>query len=173
MTSLVELLPQLAAGSPHTHALGIAYVGVEDDKVLVLRAPYREDLIGDPATKVLAGGLITTLLDHACGLSVWVALGRFTSIATLDLRIDYMRAAKPGLDVYARARCYKLTRSIAFVRASAYDEDREDVVAAAQASFMLDSDRPPGAGRKPQAGKSSARAKKSHPQSSNPRGARP
>jgi uncharacterized protein (TIGR00369 family) len=146
MTAFLELLPQLAAGAPHTHALGFSFVGVEDDEVVILRAPYREELIGDPDTRVLAGGLITTLLDHTCGLAVWTKLGRFTSIATLDLRIDYMRAAKPGHDVFARARCYKATRSIAFVRAWAWDEKRDDPVAAAQSSFMLDSDGPRKAG---------------------------
>jgi uncharacterized protein (TIGR00369 family) len=154
-SGLIDLLPQLASGAPHTHALGFSLEGVEGD-VVILRAPYREDLIGDPQTKVLAGGLVTTLLDHTCGMAVWLALNRYTSIATLDLRIDYMRAAKPGLDVLARARCYKLTRSVAFVRAWAYDETPDDPVAAAQSAFMLDSDgtRKTGANLKPSPGRS-------------------
>jgi uncharacterized protein (TIGR00369 family) len=149
-TELMNVLPQLASGAPHTHALGFSLVGVED-KVVILRCPYREDLVGDPETGVLAGGVVTTLLDHVCGMAVWTALDRFTSIATLDLRIDYMRAAKPGLDLMARARCYKLTRSVAFVRAWAYDESPDDPVAAAQSAFVLDSDggRKPGANLKP------------------------
>ena len=76
----------------------------------MLKAPYRDDLVGDPDTGVIAGGVITALLDHVCGQSVWTKLETFTSIATLDLRIDYMRAAEPGLDVYAEAHCYKMTR---------------------------------------------------------------
>jgi uncharacterized protein (TIGR00369 family) len=138
-TELMNILPQLASGAPHTHALGFSFVGVEGE-VVTLKCPYREELIGDPDTAVLAGGVVTTLLDHVCGMAVWTALDRFTSIATLDLRIDYMRPAKPGLDLLARARCYKLTRSVAFVRAWAYDEDPDDPVAAAQAAFVLDSD---------------------------------
>ena len=102
----------------------------------------RPDLVGDPDTGVIAGGVVTTLLDHACGQAVFAALMQFTSIATLDLRIDYMRAAEPGLDVYARAHCYKLTRSIAFVRATAYDRDPGDPVATAQAAFMLNTSGP-------------------------------
>jgi len=138
--SLKDLMPQLAAGAPHTHALGFVLEGVEGD-VVTLRAPYRDDLVGDPETGVLAGGVATTLLDHVCGLAVWAALDRFVPIATLDLRIDYMRPADPGLALFGRARCYRLTRSVAFVRAWAYDRDADDPVAAAQAAFMLNTDR--------------------------------
>lgn len=134
--SIHDLLPRLASAAPHTHALGLELAGVEGD-VVTLRAPYRDDLVGDPRSLVLAGGVVTTLLDHVGGLAVWTAMGGYAPIATLDMRIDYMRAADPGLDVYARARCYKLTRSIAFVRAWAYDRDPDDPVAAAQSAYML------------------------------------
>ncbi|HEY3814200.1 MAG TPA: PaaI family thioesterase [Caulobacteraceae bacterium] len=153
-SGLTAILPQLVSGAPHTHALGFSLVS-HDDGVAILKAPYREEMIGDPDTGVLAGGFVTTLLDHTSGVAVWLALGRYVSIATLDLRIDYMRAAKPGLDLYARARCYKLTRSIAFVRAWAYDETPDDPVAAAQSTFMIDSDggRTLGSNLKPARGK--------------------
>ena len=111
-----------------------------------MTCPYRPELIGDPDTGVIAGGVVTTLLDQTSAHAVWAALPAYTSIATLDMRIDYMRAAKPGLDLYAHAHCYKLTRSVAFVRAQAYDKDREDPIAAVQAVFMLNSDGGRGAG---------------------------
>ena len=122
--------------APQAVALGIRTLSVEPG-VATLTAPYRAELVGDPDTGVIAGGVVTTLLDHACGQAVFAALGEATSIATLDLRIDYMRAAEPGLDVRATAHCYKLTRRIAFVRATAYDRDIDDPVATAQAAFML------------------------------------
>lgn len=137
-STLVSLLPQLASGAAHTHALGFAFDGLEGDRVR-LRVPWREDLVGDPDTGVVAGGLVTALLDHAGGLAVWVALDRFEPIATLDLRVDYMRAAEPGRDLIAEARCYRLTHSIAFVRAWAFEDGPGDPVAAAQAAYMLSS----------------------------------
>ena len=130
-------------GSPHARALGLQFVSADLGRA-VLKAPYKDELIGDLDSRVIAGGVITALLDHCCGQSVWTCLEGFTSIATLDLRIDYMRAAEPGLDVYGEAHCYKLTRSMAFVRATAYEHTADDPVATAQAAFMLDSN----AGRK-------------------------
>lgn len=134
--SLLSILPQLASGSAHTHALGFRYDGVEGDRVRI-RVPWREDLVGDPDTDVLAGGLVTALLDHVGGLAVWIARDRFEPIATLDLRVDYMRPAEPRRDLIAEARCYRLTHSIAFVRAWAFEDGPDNPVAAAQSAYML------------------------------------
>lgn len=133
---LTDLLPQLAGGAAHTHALGFAYEGLDGDRVRI-RVPYRDDLIGDPDTGVLAGGLVTGLLDHVGGLALWVALKGFQPIATLDLRVDYMRAAVPGRALLAEARCYHLTRSIGFVRAWAFEDRIDDPVAAAQSVYVI------------------------------------
>jgi uncharacterized protein (TIGR00369 family) len=140
MTSATDTQPTPSAegirSAPQAVALGLETVSYEA-AAATLKVPYKPELIGDPDTGVIAGGVVTTLLDHACGQAVMTALGAPTPIATLDLRIDYMRAAEPGRDVFARAHCYKITRSIAFVRATAYDRDIDDPVATAQAAFML------------------------------------
>ena len=122
--------------SPQAKALGLRLEGVEPAEA-TMRLPFDPRLVGDPAAGVIAGGAVTTLLDHTCGQAVWAALSEFAPIATLDLRIDYMRAAAPGADVWARAHCYKLTRHIGFVRATAWDRDPDDPVATAQAAFAL------------------------------------
>ena len=135
--NLLSILPQLASGAAHTHALGFLYEGLTDDKAVRMRVPYRADLVGDPDSGVLAGGLVTALLDHIGGMAVWVAMDAFRPIATLDLRVDYMRAAAPGRDLLAQARCYRLTPSIGFVRAWAFEDDPSDPVAAAQAAYIV------------------------------------
>lgn len=129
---------------PQNAALGLKVISAEGGHAKLM-VPYREDLIGDPQTGVIAGGVVTTLLDSACGSAIFSALTEATSIATLDLRIDYMRRAAPGLAITAEAHCYKVTQSVAFVRAIAHDGDPADPVAAVQAAFMLDSD----GGRRP------------------------
>jgi uncharacterized protein (TIGR00369 family) len=133
----IETMFQTVMGhTPYMQALGIVYDGFDDQGVR-LKLPYQTDLIADEATGVLASGAVTALLDQGCGLAVWSKIGHFVNIATLDLRIDYMRAAEPGLDLFMAAQCYKLTRSIGFVRAFAYETTPDDPVAAAQGAFML------------------------------------
>ena len=57
-------------------------------------------------------------------------LPRMEAIATLDLRIDYLKPATIGEDLFARAECYRLTRQIAFVRSVAYQRDPQQPVVA-------------------------------------------
>ncbi|MBA3810186.1 MAG: PaaI family thioesterase [Caulobacteraceae bacterium] len=134
--TFAERAARMAQETPHAAALGLRLVSAEPG-IAVLEVPYRADLVGDPRSGVLAGGVLTSLLDHTCGLAVASAAGPDRGTATLDLRIDYMRPAEPGRDIIARAECYKLTRTIGFVRASAFEDEAGDPIATAQAAFVL------------------------------------
>ena len=103
--------------------------------------PYLPVFVGDTETGVLHGGVVTAMLDESCGMAVQLALDGTRSIATLDLRIDYQKPATPGLDIKAHSFCYRVTRSIAFVRSAAYQESEDDPVATATACFMVGANR--------------------------------
>ena len=75
-------------------------------------------------------------MDMASGMAIWRAMDEFTAIATLDLRVDYVRPAREQASVFGRAQCYRLTRSAAFVRGLAHDGDADDPVAHIQAVCM-------------------------------------
>jgi uncharacterized protein (TIGR00369 family) len=123
-------------GTPHSAILGLEMVEVAPARG-VLKVGWREDLVGDASTGVIAGGVVTALLDHVCGLAVMAALDELAQPATIDLRIDYLRPAEPRRDLFAAAHCYKMTRSVAFVRASAYEQYPDHPVATAQGTFIL------------------------------------
>jgi uncharacterized protein (TIGR00369 family) len=132
----LRLVRAFSSGVPHNRALGIEIVEITPGEA-VFRLPYDEKLVGNPDTGVLHGGVITALLDGASGSAVFAALTAMVPIATLDLRIDYLRPAEVGRPVLARATCYKMTRNIAFTRAVAYHEDPADPIAHSVGTFMV------------------------------------
>lgn len=131
-------------GIPHCGALNIQVRHIAPRKV-ILALPYDAQFAGDPDLGTLAGGVVTSLIDSAMGMAVFSGLAKLIPIATLDLRIDYLRPARAGLVLVADAACYRLTSQIAFARASAYHDNAMDKpVAMALGSFMLgSSDSPP------------------------------
>lgn len=121
---------------PFAQAIGIVCVSLERGRATA-RLPYHPDLIGDVETGTLHGGVITALLDNVAGVAIAAGLERVTSIATLDLRVDYMMAAQPGRDVFAMAELVRATRRIAFFRALAFHDSETDPIAIANGTFAL------------------------------------
>lgn len=135
-------LQVLLAAIPFSMATGMSVSSVGPARA-TLTLPWREDLVGDPRSGILHGGMITALIDAACGTAVVCSLTKMISIATLDLRIDYLRPATPGETVTVDAEVYRSTRSIAFVRALAHHGDKDRAVAHAVATFMLGANKAP------------------------------
>jgi uncharacterized protein (TIGR00369 family) len=133
---LEEVNHWYAARVPYNGALGLRAIEVMSDG-LVAELPYAETLVGNPDTGVLHGGAVTSLIDATCGAAVVVALRAACRIATLDLRIDYLKPAAAGWNVVCRATCYKKTRNVAFARAVAHHGDEADPIASAAGSFMI------------------------------------
>ncbi len=122
---------------PHAKSLGMQLTHL-DNGVAQLEMAYDERFIGDPDTQVISGGAISALMDTCCGAAVMSHPKVPSTTATIDLRIDYMRSAKPGQRIVSRAEVYHITRTVAFVRAKSYDDDRENAVATATAAFTVE-----------------------------------
>ena len=127
---------KLAGSVGHGRALQLEYRASADHWV-ELALPWREELVGVAETGILASGAIVSLLDMAGSASVWMALGKFVPMATIDLRLDYFRAAVKGETVIARCECTKLTRRVGFVRGIAHGGDPARPIAQATGTFML------------------------------------
>jgi uncharacterized protein (TIGR00369 family) len=123
---------------PLSRALGMMLEEMGEGRATISMA-WDERFVGDPATGVISGGAVSALLDTCCGAAVLSHSAAAKGTATLDLRIDYMRAARPGQRVTARAECYHATRTVAFVRATAHDEDAGLPVATAVGAFTIES----------------------------------
>ncbi len=120
----------------HGGALGIFYHAHGEDWA-ELGLPYAEHLIGVAESGVIASGPIISLMDMATSIAIWIRLGRFRHQATLDLRVDYLRPARPHRTIIGRGICYGVTKSVGFVRGLAHDGDAGDPVANVTGTFMF------------------------------------
>lgn len=115
--------------------LRVEKVGTEG---VLVRMPFNRAFCADEAETLIHGGVLTALLDSVFGLANYVAVRSVSTMATLDLRIDYLRPARSRVDLLVRAECYRQTRHIAFNSGSIWFDGAEDEeVARGFASFAL------------------------------------
>lgn len=132
-----RIAQQFIEAIPHARALGMR-VDALGAGTATISMPWAEHLVGDPRSGVVHGGVVSALMDTCCGAAVMSHPSGLGSTATIDLRIDYMRSATSGQRITAKAECYHITRTVAFVRAVALDEDAGNPVAAATGAFTVE-----------------------------------
>ncbi|MBU8536360.1 PaaI family thioesterase [Falsiroseomonas tokyonensis] len=65
---------------------------------------------------VIHGGILATFMDHTLGLIVRAATGGGINLATIQLDLHYLAAAKPGQFLVGAGEITRQTRSVVFVR---------------------------------------------------------
>lgn len=137
--NFLDTLRQFYPGfSPHTAECGLVITALSTEAA-TLELPSRQDWLGNADSGRFNPGIISVLIDSTAGLSVLARAGQRETIATLDLRTDYLRPAFIGSSVFCTARCIRMTRSIAFVHAMVWQNDEHAPIATAQAVFMRSS----------------------------------
>lgn len=136
----LEAFLNVFRNAPHHLALGIELTDISPASASA-RLPYQPQFVGNPITGVVHGGVVTTLLDTVGGVAVMTALDAKVTVATLDLRIDYLRPSHANEDIFATVSCYKITTHVAFARGTAFNGDPDDPIAAMSATFALNSRR--------------------------------
>lgn len=137
MVEKTKLARQFIEMIPHTQALGMELLEIGEGTA-VIEMPYHKKLVGDPKTGVVHGGAVSAMMDTCCGAAVMSHPAAPGGTATINLRIDYMRAATPGQTIVTTAQCHHITRSVAFVRATAVDDDTDRPVATATGAFTVE-----------------------------------
>lgn len=119
----------------HGAALGFELTKVGRGEI-EMTFPYKEEVVGNPVTGVVHGGVIVSLLDTCCGSAAITMLTRPVVTPTMDLRLDYMHPAEPYKPIYVSAKVYRNTSNVMFCRGSAWQDDRENPIAHCVATFM-------------------------------------
>jgi uncharacterized protein (TIGR00369 family) len=104
---------------------------VESDGAVKIRLPYRAEFARGRESPFYHGGVIASLADIAAHAAIAVRVERM--VPTIDLRIDFLRAAPAG-DLLATGRVLTLGRSVG--RADVVIESFEGkIVAVARGAF--------------------------------------
>ena len=126
-----EIREAMAGSAFHTW-MGMRVVEVADGQVVLelLTSEHHRNLQG-----LIHGGVIATLADTAAGLAMRSMLEPGWRHVTIDLALQYLRAARDGT-LTAHGSVLRKARSIGFAQAEVLDDD-DAVVARAQVTIAL------------------------------------
>lgn len=115
-----EALDAMVRDAPFHRWLGVTLKSLTADSVEIL-LPWREEFVSDPVVRYTHGGILAALIDLAGDYAVAAKLGR--GVPTVDMRVDYHRAAQPG-PLVAHATVIKLGGTLATAEARVFDEQQ-------------------------------------------------
>jgi uncharacterized protein (TIGR00369 family) len=126
-----ETLAAMVKCCPFHEWLGVELVSL-DATGIAIRMPWRAEFVSDPERGYAHGGVLASLIDLAADYAVAARLGR--GAPTIDMRVDYHRAAMPG-PLIARAAVIKVGGTLATAEARVLDE-HDELVASGRALFF-------------------------------------
>jgi uncharacterized protein (TIGR00369 family) len=97
------------ADPPFHDVLRPEAVSVDEDGTVKVRLPFRSEFCRGRESPFYHGGVIASLVDIAAHSAIAVHVSR--TVPTIDLRIDYLRAAPKG-DLLATGKILVVGRSI-------------------------------------------------------------
>ena len=121
-------------GIPFNRVLGLKIEHLEPGKC-VIKVPYRDELIGDAMRPAIHGGVVSATADTAGGLAVWSTLSGRDRLATLDMRVDYLRHGLPA-DLWCRAEVTRVGNRVGTTSMTVYQE-HDRVIAECRAVYNI------------------------------------
>lgn len=110
---------EMITRAPYHQWLGIRVQKV-DEQGIELTATWREEWVVNPDRRYTHGGILAALVDLTADWALVAHTKR--GVPTIDMRIDYHRAAMPG-DLTGNGRIVKLGSQFSVAEASIYDTD--------------------------------------------------
>lgn len=115
----LEKLQQLITRGPFNQWLNFSVLKA-DDAGIELKATWREEWVVNPDRRYTHGGILAAIIDVAADYAIAAQLGR--PVPTIDIRVDYHKAAMPG-DLVAKAKVVRMGSQYSTAEACLYDKD--------------------------------------------------
>lgn len=99
--------------------------------------PFRDEIVGDFRARRWHGGIIATALDSAGGAAAATTLTSLEDkLATIDMRIDYLRGSSPS-DLVAVGRLVRSGNRIIAIDMEAWQEDEQKLIATGRGMYSV------------------------------------
>ena len=115
----VEKLQELINRGPFNKWLNFTVLKGDKDGIEI-KAGWREEWVVNVERRYTHGGILAAIVDVAADWAIAAHLGR--PVPTIDMRVDYHRAAMPG-DLVAKGRVVRLGSQFTTAEAFVYDKD--------------------------------------------------
>jgi uncharacterized protein (TIGR00369 family) len=115
----LEQVQALIIRAPFHQWLGLTVIAVGDDSIEI-KAKWREEWVVSVERRYTHGGILAALVDLAADFALVKQTGR--GVPTIDMRIDYHRAAMPG-DLIARGKVIRAGSQFSTAEAEIFDLD--------------------------------------------------
>ena len=127
----IEQVQEMILRGPYHQWLGLKVIALSEDGI-ELKASWREEWVVNRERRYTHGGVLAALVDLAADWAMVSRTGR--GVPTLDLRVDYHRAAMPG-DLTARGTVIRFGRQISTAEARILDQDGK-LVASGRGTYL-------------------------------------
>ncbi len=122
---------------PMAKFIGVKVLDISEGYVKLL-FPYRDEFIGDPRTKRLHGGYTATAVDLAGGVaSMTFMTSPDDDVATIDMRIDYLRPGKAKNIIAVGKVLSKRKRSVVTEMKIYHPDNKEKIIAIGRGVFRI------------------------------------
>lgn len=112
-----EKLHERLVANPFNNWMGLKVLSLDEEK-LEVGLTWREEMISNPKARYTHGGIIGSLVDVVADFALAAKLG--APVPTVDMRVDYHRAAMPG-DLRAVGRVVRMGGTFSVAEAMVYD----------------------------------------------------
>ncbi len=114
-----EALQERMSANPFNSWMGLTISSLTEDE-LTCSVKWREEMISNPKARYTHGGIIGAIIDTVADFMIAAKVGM--PVPTVDLRVDYHRAAAPG-DLKCIGRIVRLGGTNSVAEAYVYDGD--------------------------------------------------
>lgn len=102
-----------------------------------IRIPYKPELIGDPRSMALHGGIISMAMDSVGGAAAMTTLSSVEDkLSTIDIRIDYLRPGQAE-DLIVEGRLVRSGNRIIVTKMIAFQKEDTNLIAEGKAVYNV------------------------------------